>query len=695
MTSAQAEKLKQAQQIALQLFAGGRIGEAKTAGEVVLASDADNAAVLHMLGLIAHQQHDLDGALSYLRKAQQAAPDDASIVCDLGGILHLQERLSEAEACFERALVLQPANGHAFYNLGCTLQAQGHAARAETCYRNALQILPGAVHILSNLGGCLQEQGRVDEAIACYRQALDANPDDISALNNLGVSLNINEFSIEAYACFSRVIVLQPDFIRAYTYLGLAYYAHADYEQALRLHKRALAIDNTYTEAHFSIGVVLQALCRPQEALEYYEQALQTNADHARARDNLLMALHFIPGLSQQQIFDAHVQYGRHVEKSLKPCWPRHTNGKDKERRLRIAYVSGDFRNHAVAYFIEPVFAHHDKAHFEIYCYSNSAQHDAFTERLIAHVDHWQNCVSMSDDQLAQRIREDGIDILIDLAGHTAHNRLLTFARKPAPVQITYLGYPGSSGLSAMDYRITDGRIEPVDDMCDRYYIETLLRVPESMWCYSPVPDMPDITPLPALHNGYVTFGSFNNVNKISDACIELWATLLRTIPTSRLMMVTVPDGEVRTRLTQQFQGLGIDPRRIQFQVRLPSYEFQLALQKVDITLDPFPVNGATTTCESLWMGVPVLALVGERFLARAGLSVLSAARLPDFAAKTPEELIGTATLLANNLPLLANIRAGLRDHLKFTPLLDQQGFTRNLESLYREAWTQWCERVE
>ncbi len=669
------------------------MAEAKAAGEIALKSDADNAAVLHMLGLIAHKQHNLDSASSYLQHAGQAAPSDAAIACDLGGILHLQERLSEAEACFVRAIVLQPTNGHAYYNLGCTLQEQGEPARAETCYRNALQILPDTVHILSNLGGTLQEQGRVDEAIACYRQALEAHPDDISALNNLGISLKINGFSIEAITCFSRIVVLQPDFIHAYIFLGQTCYARVEYEQALRLYQRALAIDNAYTEAFFCIGTALQALCRPREALEYYERALQTNPDYSTAHNNLLMALHFIPGFSQQQIYEAHVRYGQHVEKNLRPHWPVHTNRKEKERRLRIAYVSGDFRHHAVAHFIEPVFAHRDKAQFEVYCYSNSTEHDAFTERLIAHADHWQNCVSMPHEQLAQRIREDGIDILIDLAGHTAHNRLLTFARKPAPIQFTFLGYPDSSGLSAIDYRITDSRIEPEDDGCDRYYTETLLRIPESLWCYSPAPDMPDITPLPALSNGYVTFGSFNNINKISDVCIELWAALLRAIPTSRLMMVTVPEGELRMRLAQQFQALGVDPRRIQFQNKLPPPEFQRALQQVDITLDPFPVNGATTSCESLWLGVPVLSLIGERFLSRAGYSVLHAARLPDFALETPESLIATAQLLANNLPLLANIRAGLREHLQVTPLLDAAGYTRNLEQLYRNVWQHWCQQ--
>jgi len=673
---------------ALQLFADGRIDEAQTAGKAILQGDADNAAILHMLGLIAHRQSDLSGASAYLHRAQQVALDDAAIACDLGGILVLQEHLSEAAICFRHALVLEPANGQAFYNLGCTLQAQDNNAHAETCYRHALQILPDAAHILSNLGSSLQKQKKIKEAIACYRRVLNAHPNDISTLNNLGLSLYSEGMHEDAKPCYTRIIVLQPDFSSAYINLGMTYYEQMDYERALRLYEHALAIDDAYTEAYFSIGVALQALCRPHEALEYYEKALQTDADYVKSHSNMLMTLNFIPGLSQQQIFEAHARFGQQVEKNLKPSWPIHANPKDKDRRLRIGYVSADFRTHAVSYFIEPVFAHHDKTQFELYCYSNGKPRDAFTDRLMTYADHWLNCTDMSDDQLAQHIREEGIDILIDLSGHTAQNRLLTFARKPAPIQITYLGYPGSSGLSAMDYRITDGRIEPGSDA---YYTETLLRMPESMWCYKPSPDMPEINALPALSNGYLTFGSFNNVNKVSDICIELWAALLHAIPTARLLMVTVQEGQLRTRLLQQFQALGIDAARIQFQGKLAPHEFQLALQQVDITLDPFPVNGATTTCESLWIGVPVLSLIGERFSSRAGYSVLHAARLPDFALETPESLIATAQLLANNLPLLANIRMGLRDHLRVTPLLDAGSFTRSLEHLYREAWIRWC----
>ncbi|HXA48171.1 MAG TPA: tetratricopeptide repeat protein, partial [Burkholderiaceae bacterium] len=666
----------------------GRLQEAQAAYRQIVQTAPYDGQALHQLGLIAHAMGDDSAAIELLQQAIEIIPADSNLQNDLGGLFNIQGKLEPAVAHFRGAIALAPLNAQAHYNLGCTLQAQGKLAEAETCYREALKIKPNSVDILCNLGSSLQEQGKADEAISCYRQALASNPGDINSLNNLGVSLQTNGKLEEAKACFEQTIAVRPDDIRAYINLGMVYYDHGNFSQALSCYQQALRIDPHYSEALFSIGVALQALCKPQEALAYYRQAAAIKDTNQKTQDNLLMTLQFIPGVTLEELYAAHARFGQQFEKTLKPHWPLHSNNRDPDRRLKIGYVSGDFRMHAVSYFIEPVFASHDKSQFEVFCYSNSLSRDAFTERLIAEADHWQPCLSMSDDQLAERIQDDQIDILIDLAGHTAHNRLLTFARKPAPIQITYLGYPGSSGLAAMDYRLTDHYAEPGND---RYYTEKLLRLPDSMWCYRPAADMPDITPLPAQKNGYLTFGSFNNINKVGEDCIQLWAALLRSLPSSRLLMVTVPEGEVRDRLTRQFEALGIHAKRLSFCGKLPSHEFRKMLQQVDITLDPFPINGATTTCESLWLGMPVLTLVGERFLSRAGLSVLSAAQLPDFAVATPAEYINTATLLANNLALLADIRLGLRDHLKTSPLLNHKGFTQNLESIYRKIWVNWC----
>ena len=296
----------------------------------------------------------------------------------------------------------------------------------------------------------------------------------------------------------------------------------------------------------------------------------------------------------------------------------------------------------------------------------------------------------LNDEAVAEMIRDHQIDILVDLAGHTDKNRLLTFARKPAPIQITYLGYLGTTGLSAMDYILIDHYVEPAG-IGDAYYSEQLLRLPDSLWCYRPSVNAPEILPLPALARGYLTFGSFNNFNKVDQPTLDLWAELLRALPTSRLMILSVPEGEVRQHLLRRFGDLGIDAQRLELHGKLPILEFRRKVLEVDLALDPVTVNGGTTTCESLWMGVPVMSLVGTRFPSRAGLSILSTAGLADFAAASREDYLHLARHLADNLPLLAEIRAGLRAHVAGSALIDEVGFTRNIETLYREVWGEWC----
>jgi predicted O-linked N-acetylglucosamine transferase (SPINDLY family) len=404
----------------------------------------------------------------------------------------------------------------------------------------------------------------------------------------------------------------------------------------------------------------------------------------------MLMNLQYEQRISREQMLLEHRRFGEYFEASLKAQWKPHTNPRDPEKRLKIGYVSGDFCWHAVSYFIAPAIAEHDRRQFEVYCYATSSKHDKFTDRLIADADHWVPCVDMSENQMAERIRADGIDILIDLAGHTADNRLLVFARKPAPIQFTYLGYPGTTGLTSIDYRITDNYTEPEEDAdpADAYYTEKLVRLPNSIWCYSP--DDAEVTPLPAQQNGYITFGSFNNIKKVGAECIALWAKLLNTIPSSRLLIVTVSEGTARDHLIRQFEEHGIVAERLEFAPKLPTEKFRKKLQEVDITLDPFPVNGATTTCESLVLGVPALTIIGNRFLSRAGHSILSAAQMPEFAATSEEEFLRIATELANDLPRLSQIRANMREKLFKSPLLDRQLFTRNLEKIYRDVWHQY-----
>ncbi|HEX7640964.1 MAG TPA: tetratricopeptide repeat protein [Burkholderiaceae bacterium] len=669
--------------------AGQRL-EAAALCESLLQDEPRNADVLHLAGLLAYEGGDQERALSLVESAVAAAPAHVAALSDLGGLLVRADRLDDAAVCLERALAHDENNIAAMFNLGCLQQARRQFETALETYHAALARSPGNADILSNIGGCLQELRRPAEAVGYCREAIALRPGDFSLFNNLGVALQAVGKMGEAKAAFAESLAIDPSSVRAHINLGMASYQLGEFDEAMEMLQRALALDPKMPEVHFSLGVLLHALCRHEDAVASYRRAIELRPEFVTAHQNLLMTMQFVQDTPPEELLAANRRFGDIFETPLKPSWPRHRNARDPGKRLKIGYVSGDFRIHAVAYFIEPAIARHDRTQVEVYCYSSSPHRDFFSERLIAAADHWRECSHLDDDTMAQMIEDDGIDILIDLSGHSAHNRLMVFARKPAPVQMTYLGYPGTSGLTAIDYRITDGKTEPEGQ--DYPYVETLLRLPESVWCYRPSEDMAGaIPPLPALSNGYLTFGSFNSITKIGDDCLILWAHLLRSVPSARLLMVTVPEGEIRHKLHSRFAELGVASDRVQFEKKLQPYDFKQRLQTVDITLDPYPINGATTTCESLWQGVPVLAVVGKRFLSRAGLSVLSAARMADFAAPSVEDFVKMAVLLSNNLPLLANIRAGLREHLQDTPLLDQDSFARSLETLYREAWRDWC----
>jgi protein O-GlcNAc transferase len=701
------------------LFNAGRHEELERAALALLERNPDSGIVWKVLG--ASRKMQGKEAISALQNAVKFSAGDAEAHSNLGIALQDLGQLDDAVASYRRALEINANTPEIHNNLGVALKDLGRLDDAAASYRRALEINSRYAEAQNNLGFVQQELGRVDEAIASYRRAVEMKYDLVEAHYNLGNALKaLDQFELaassyrraldfrpeyaeahnnlgfvqqeceqfdDALASYRQALRIKPDYVEAHYNLGTTLQNLKDQESAAASYRRAIEIKPDFVEAYANLGLVLKDLGQLDNAFVHYLRAVEIKPDFVLARNNFLYTLQFVPTIAKQELFDAHKRFGEQFETPLKANWLAHTNSRDPDKRLKIGYVSGDFRQHAVAFFIEPVLVHHDKSQVEVFCYSNNRVHDVVTDRLCSAVDHWVPCFNLTDDELAQRIRADGIDILIDLSGHTAHNRLLTFARKPAPIQMTYLGYPGSSGLSAMDYRLTDHHTESGDD---QYYTEQLLRLPDSLWCYQPAESMPEVTPLPALANGYLTFGSFNNFNKIGDGCIALWAKLLRNVPNARLLMATVPEGEARARLARQFAELGITGDRVDYCGNLPSREFQRKLQLVDITLDPFPVNGATTTCESLWLGVPVLTLVGERFLSRAGLSVLSAAGLSEFAAASPEHFIAVASDLAKDLPRLATIRAGMRERLRSTPLLDQRRFTRNLEGIYRDAWRRY-----
>jgi predicted O-linked N-acetylglucosamine transferase (SPINDLY family) len=497
----------------------------------------------------------------------------------------------------------------------------------------------------------------------------------------------------EAERLYRKIIAVDSGFFKAHCNLGLALEAQGRQDEAIAAHRAATAIHPNLSEAHNNLGTALKEHGELDEAIAAYRRAISLRTDSSEAHSNLLFTLHYHPGYDPQAVFQEHRLWDQQHAEPLKKFIQPHPNVRDPERRLRIGYVSADFWEHPVGRFLLPLLQHHDHRRFEIFCYSNSPRSDGITARLRSYADTWRLVLGRNDEEVAGQIRADAIDILIDLSGHTAGNRLLVFARKPAPIQVSYLGYPGTTGLSAIDYRLTDLLADPAD-LTDRFYSERLYRLPRSNWCFAPPENTPPIQPPPVLSAGHVTFGSFNNFAKVTDSMLGTWAEILRRVPHSRLLLKAKSLGaqSVRRRVESKFSALGIEPGRLE----LRDWQFDLASHltqygEMDIALDTFPYDGTTTTCDALWMGVPVVTLAGQTHVSRVGLSLLSNVGLPETIAATAEGYIDAAVALAGDHDRLKRLRAGLREQMKASPLMDAGGFARDVESAYREMWRAWC----
>jgi predicted O-linked N-acetylglucosamine transferase (SPINDLY family) len=410
------------------------------------------------------------------------------------------------------------------------------------------------------------------------------------------------------------------------------------------------------------------------------------------------MLISYHPKFNAHNIFSEHIHFAAQFTEPLRSYLSAHSNDPTLNRRLRIGYVSPDLRNHSVAFFIEPILMSHSKEHFEIYCYSDVSSPDEVTHRIQKHANHWRSIVGISDEKVAELIRRERIDILIDLAGHTGGvNRILLFARKPSPVQISWIGYPSTTGLSTIDYKIVDDLTDP-DGKTDQYYTEKLIRLPETFLCYLPDKNCPDVAALPALYKSFITFGSFNNFPKIGQQVILLWTEILKKVPNSHLIIKSLSfyDQTVISYIRNLFLDQGIEAERIELLQPFPSLREHLALyNRIDIGLDTFPYNGTTTTCEALYMGVPVITLAGNTHVSRVGVSLLSTVGLPELIAQTPEEYVAKAVNLAKDIEKLKSLRISLRGMMSRSPLTDAKKFTHHLEKAYQKMWATWCKKNE
>ncbi|MGA2442648.1 MAG: hypothetical protein ABSH08_16970, partial [Tepidisphaeraceae bacterium] len=397
----------------------------------------------------------------------------------------------------------------------------------------------------------------------------------------------------------------------------------------------------------------------------------------------------FHPGCDARMIYEENRRWNQQHAEPLKKLIQPHANNRDADRRLRIGYVSPDFRDHCQSFFTIPLLSNHDREGFEIFCYADVGRPDAVTERIRGCAQVWRSIPGMTDAEVTRKIREDRIDILVDLTMHMANGRPLIFARKPAPVQVAWLAYPGTTGLSAMDYRLTDPYLDP-PGLNDQFYSETSIRLPDTFWCYDPLVTELAVNPLPAQTNDHITFGCLNNFIKVNEQVLRLWAQVLKTIPRSRFMLLC-PEGSHRQPLLDMLQREGISPDRIELIAFRPRPQYLELYHRIDAGLDTFPSNGHTTSLDSFWMGVPVVTLVGQTVVGRAGLSQLTNLGLPELIARTPEEYVRIAANLARNLPRLAELRRTLRGRMQASPLMDAPRFARNVEAAYRQMWRNWC----
>jgi protein O-GlcNAc transferase len=496
---------------------------------------------------------------------------------------------------------------------------------------------------------------------------------------------------VRAQLLFEDVLELDPGHADALHFLGLTGHRVRDLGFAMEYFERSIQARPKDAVFHNNLGSVLVQAGRTEEAAAFFRKALEIDPNLNIAHINLIFVMVLLESARPEDVYAEHVAWAKIHADPLLAQARRHDNSPDPERRLRIGYVSADFRQHALTYFIEPALAQHDSGTVEVYCYHSSRMVDDVTRRLVQHADCWRDIIDLDDEQAAELIRSDRIDILVDLSGHLRDNRLLVFARKPAPIQLTYLAYPNTTGMSAMDYRITDAVCDP-PGATERYYRETLIRLPRCMWCYQPREDMPAVSPSPVQQTGRVTFASMNGANKVTERMLALWARILVEVADSRLVLTTVPE-QGRARIRDALTQAGIAESRISMHDRLPTKEFWALYAGIDILLDTFPMNGGTTTCEALWLGVPVVTRSGDIFQSRAGLSILGTMGLDELIARSDEEYVRIAVALARDTERLAKLRASLRERMRASPLTDAPSYARALEAAYRGIWRTWCTR--
>jgi protein O-GlcNAc transferase len=623
---------------------------------------------------------------------QRSKPARRPTPAEAGKLSALVDRgkIPEAESLARSFIERFPDSGYGWNILGSLQQRQNNFSAAVPFFRRALEVDPNCIEACYNLGRILQKDGDLSQAEALFRRAIELHPSFLEAHFCLGETLSRRDRYPEAEACFRRVLELQPDLAVAHNNLAITLKRQARPEESEASCRRALECEPDFAEVYCNLASALTDQARLVEAASSYRQALAIQPNLTVAHHGLLFCLSHGGEIDPQTLFEEHIRFADRFEAPLNPTWPRHANSRDPERPLRVGFVSGDFRTHAMAHFIEPMFAELSRnPGLSLHAYSNHAVEDRVTYRLRDHIPHWNRIFALSDAELAAKIQADGIDILVDLTGHTAHSRLLTFARKPAPIQCGWIGYLGTSGLSSIDYYLADAYFLPPGEF-EPFFTEKIVHLP-IVSPFRPSPDAPDLQPLPARSNGHITFGSFSRLSKLSQPVIALWSELMRALPNSRILLAGMPRDGRHESLSQWFEAEGIAPERLQFHRRCADRTYLELHHQIDIALDPFPFTGATTTSNALWMGVPTLTLTGRTVAGRLGPALLEHAGLTDFVAHSPQDFIEKGVHWANHLDALAALRAGMRERFLSHPIGQPAAAAEGLSSAFRQMWRGWC----
>lgn len=673
---------------AVALHQAGELDRAEPLYRRVLEQAPQHVDAMFLLSVLMATSERLEEACALLERAVRIGPNNVFFLSSLGGIYGRLGRTRDAIGVLFVAIARKPDFAEAVFALALTFERQGELAAAAECYERALALEPTIADAVERLANIRARQ-RVLVATSPNARGAESNESPAVLFTALGTKLRGGGAVDHAAAWYRAALRLDPRSAYVHTALGSIHADAGRLDEAIVEFRQALEIDPTFHAARGSLDTALDDAGRYDELEAVYRDAIALRPDDPLPQSVLVFNMQFWPSVSAADILgEARAWNDRHARPLTAQALP-HSNERSPERRLRIGYVSPNFKDHVLSRFSIPLLKNHDHRQVEIFCYSSADKPSRETALTRACADVWREVAALDDAALCELVRRDRIDILVDLNMHMQGRRLLAFARRPAPIQICWLAYPGTTGLEAMDYRLSDPYLDPPEADTGAYSEETI-RLPDTFWCYDPLTDVPEVSPLPALANGRITFGSLNHFRKVNAGALRVWARVLLAVPNSRLVLVA-PEGGARERVHSLFEEASVSRDRVEFVGRCARLDYLARYREIDIGLDTFPYNGHTTSLDALWMGVPTVTLVGETVVGRAGLCQAMNLGLPELIASTEEAYVDAARSLSSDLGRLSALRQTLRVRLEQSPLMDGARFARNIEAVYREVWRRYC----